>query len=221
LPGPPAVQHGPPDARYVKHSSIRATRVHPRRDRRKKPSPLRKNIFPSGRVDSRSIPFAARPLSAMREAGRAASHRQRRWTSSPGFPSRWPVAWGVGRKTQCQCRVAGVERGEPPVRSRWGLVSLDPRHPTPILWLDRALERTGKRPVDLRETRAVSVPPDREGGTQAGRLQPTRRLPPAFAGGKDGSLRRNEPASAGLLGPSSDTRSRPKPLYREARLKPA
>ena len=35
--------------------------------------------------------------------------------------------------------VAGVERSEPPVRSRWGLVSLAPRHPTPVFWLDIAL----------------------------------------------------------------------------------
>jgi len=35
--------------------------------------------------------------------------------------------------------VAGVERSEPPVRRRWGLVSLDPSHPTPILLLDKAL----------------------------------------------------------------------------------
>ena len=34
---------------------------------------------------------------------------------------------------------AGVERSEPPVRKRWGLVSLDPSHPTPIPRLDKAL----------------------------------------------------------------------------------
>jgi len=93
LPGRPAVQHGPPDARYVKHSSIRATRVHPRDDRREPPFRLGKDFFPSGRVDfSRLAPHREPP--SQRRSGAECRCSRREQASFGGAESDCRAAFG-------------------------------------------------------------------------------------------------------------------------------
>ena len=74
--------------------------------------------------------------------------------------------------------VAGVQRSEPPVRSRRGLVSLDPRHPTSILWLDIALG------ISRRMTLGAPPPAWCGGKRGTGRCNRQIRFPRHKAGGR-------------------------------------